>query len=67
MLEHHAKDMNSHKNAMGTKADMAEQAKSGTVERIIERIIEKPLDPIPPPPPPPAASPAVPAGPTVNI
>ncbi|MDA8584308.1 hypothetical protein N9L68_08725, partial [bacterium] len=57
MMEHHAKDMTAHRIAMETKPDLAAQAKSGIVERVIERIIEKG----PPPPPPPAASSAIPA------
>ena len=57
LLEHHAKEMKAHRIAMVTKADLAAQAKSGIVERVIERIIEKG----PPPPPPPAASSAIPA------
>ena len=52
---------------MGTKADLAAQAKSGIVERVIERIIERPQDPGPPPPPPPAAASAVVPPPVQNI
>ena len=60
LMEHHAKEMKAHRIAMETKMDLAAQAKSGIVERAIERIIERPQDPGPPPPPPPAAAAVVP-------
>ncbi|MDA8583361.1 hypothetical protein N9L68_03990 [bacterium] len=58
LMEHHAKEMKAHRIAMGNKSDLAAQAKSGIVERVIERIIEKQG---PPPPSPPAAASAIPA------
>ncbi|MDA8583158.1 hypothetical protein N9L68_02970 [bacterium] len=48
MMEHHAKYMKAHRIAMEYNMDLAAQAKSGTVERIVERIIEMPQDPGPP-------------------